>query len=253
MLVGGAGPWPSWLWGRTLCGAFGPTGGQGSLPTWLAAQPRLGTGLLLTHWRSGQVSAQLSVQPRGVWSWCGPIGGWGWVPDTNRLKGILFQNGAYQHLCYHGRMNFPKWLLPASQFLGGVPSCLLLLQEALQDQQMGLTQASFKLLPLHWDSEHVRFCVCPLRVESLLPITLWLFQTWTLLVFKAGHSFGSSSQCSTPGLGSPVWSLDRSFLGEYLGYCNIPPICGSSPQGCGFWPDCISSSPTCLVIPSLYL
>ena len=32
---------------------------------------------------------------------------------------------------------------------------------------MGLTQAPFKLLPLHWDSEHVRCCMHPLRMESV--------------------------------------------------------------------------------------
>ena len=51
-------------------------------------------------------------------------------------------------------------------------SCLLPLQESLQDQQMGLTQAPFKLLPLHWVSDHVRFCVCRTRTESLFPTAL---------------------------------------------------------------------------------
>ena len=48
----------------------------------------------------------------------------------------------------------------------GSPSCLLPLLEAPQDQQVGLTKAPFKLL-LPLVSEHVRFCVCPLRVESV--------------------------------------------------------------------------------------
>ena len=39
----------------------------------------------------------------------------------------------------------------------GCPSYLLSLWEALQDQQVGLTQTPFKLLPLPWDSECVRF------------------------------------------------------------------------------------------------
>ena len=54
------------------------------------------------------------------------------------------------------------------------PNCLLLLQETLQDQQVGLTQVSFKLLLLPWVLEHVKLCVHPLRVESLLPPTLWV-------------------------------------------------------------------------------
>ena len=53
-------------------------------------------------------------------------------------------------------------------------SCLLALWEAFQDQQVGLIQAPFKLLLLPWVLEHVRFCVHPLRVESLLfPTALW--------------------------------------------------------------------------------
>ena len=46
--------------------------------------------------------------------------------------------------------------------------CLLPLQEAFQDQQVDLTQAPFKLLLLPWVLECVRFCVCPLRVKSLI-------------------------------------------------------------------------------------
>ena len=44
-------------------------------------------------------------------------------------------------------------------------SCLLPLWAALQDQQMGLPQAS---VILHWVSEHESFCPCPLRMGSLL-------------------------------------------------------------------------------------
>ena len=56
------------------------------------------------------------------------------------------------------------------------PSCLLPLQEALQDQQVHLTQALFKCLLLPLISEHVKFCVHHLRVEFLFPTILWLSQ-----------------------------------------------------------------------------
>ena len=46
------------------------------------------------------------------------------------------------------------------------PSCLLPLLESLQDQLVGLTQAFFKLLPVHWDSEPVRFWLCPLSPRA---------------------------------------------------------------------------------------
>ena len=53
-------------------------------------------------------------------------------------------------------------------------SCLLPLWETLQDQQVGLTQAPFKLLLQPWVLECVRFCVHPLRMESLSPTAFWL-------------------------------------------------------------------------------
>ena len=48
-------------------------------------------------------------------------------------------------------------------------SCLLTLQEAPQGQKIDLTQASFKLLLQPCAPENVKFCVLPLRLESLFP------------------------------------------------------------------------------------
>ena len=63
------------------------------------------------------------------------------------------------------------------------PHCVLTLQEALQDQQVGLAEAVSKLLPLCWDSELVIFCIHPLRMESLVPTALQLSCTQASLVF----------------------------------------------------------------------
>lgn len=41
----------------------------------------------------------------------------------------------------------------------GSCSCLLPLWEAPQNQQMYLTRVPFKLLPLYWELEHVKFGV----------------------------------------------------------------------------------------------
>ena len=46
---------------------------------------------------------------------------------------------------------------------------LLPLQDTLQEQQ-----TPFELLTMPWFLEPVRFCVCPLRAESILPILLHL-------------------------------------------------------------------------------
>lgn len=45
--------------------------------------------------------------------------------------------------------------------------CLLPYQEVLEDQQVGVTQAPFRLLLLPWIPEYVGYCICPLRVESV--------------------------------------------------------------------------------------
>ena len=66
------------------------------------------------------------------------------------------QNGCQWCLCAQGELQLP------SASPGDSP-----------DQQVGLTQFSFKLLLLPWVLEHVRFCVHPLRVGSLFLPALW--------------------------------------------------------------------------------
>lgn len=127
-------------------------------------------------------------------------------------------------------MSSPKWLLPASLFLGGVLIASYL-WEAFQDQQVSLTQVPFRLLPLHWDSECVRCCVGPLRVESLFPIAFWLSYTKAQLAFKARNSEVSSSWCGIPGMGSLMWGSDPLILGENLCNCDSSPVCGSPESG----------------------
>ena len=61
------------------------------------------------------------------------------------------------------RIRYSKWLPPLSPFPRVSSSCPL----SLQDQQVGLTQASFKLLLLSWDFGYVGFFVCLLRAKSV--------------------------------------------------------------------------------------
>ena len=63
--------------------------------------------------------------------------------SVHEVVGAL-QNGYFQCLCPQGES-----------------SCLLPLWEALQDQQLPLTQAPFKLLLQSWVLEHVRFFLPP--------------------------------------------------------------------------------------------
>ena len=95
--------------------------------------------------------------------------------------------------------------------------CLLTLQEALRDQQVVLTQTHSKSLLLPWVPEHVRFCVGPLRVESLIshsPLAL-------LKASPAGHQsqtlWGFVFPVQDPWAGDPNVGLGPlTPWGEFL-------------------------------------
>ena len=111
-------------------------------------------------------------------------------------------------------------------------TCLLILWETPQDQQVGLLQAPFKSLLLSWVLDHVSLCVCPLSAESLFPTALWVSWKWSPLAFKAKYFRGSTFQCRIPGLGSHAsW--------ENFCSCNYSPLCGLPTSGIRF--DCTSS------------
>lgn len=60
----------------------------------------------------------------------------------------------------------------------------------------------------------VRFCVCPLKTQSLFPTALWLSCTQALLAFKARCSESSSSWCKTPGWASYCGTWSPHSLGR---------------------------------------
>lgn len=144
-------------------------------------------------------------------------------------------------------MNSLKQLLPVSITLGGVP-VVLSPQDALQDQQIHLTQVPFKLLPLCWDLEHVDFVSCPVRAASLFPTALQLSHVQVLLPFKArcsgAHLSGTGSlywRVSCEAQTSHLWRTSELRLSSYfqitdLGVCLdcIAPPTPPHPSHCGF-------------------
>lgn len=88
-----------------------------------------------------------------------------------------------------------------------ISSCLLPLQGALQDQQVGLTQRPFNSLFLPWVQEHVRFCVWPLKVESQFPTTPLLSQNKPRLERNFLETI-------LPGAGPLGWGIDVKIFGE---------------------------------------
>ena len=100
-------------------------------------------------------------------------------------------------------MSLWKWLLPVSVFPGWTPFAFCL----SESQQVHLTQAPFKPLLIPWVLEHVRFCVCHLRVQSI--------------------SYTSGSSESKPHLTSKI--KHHQFLGPWS------PVWGAC---CGAWIHC---------------
>ena len=146
-----------------------------------------------------------------------------------------------------------KWMSLMSVCLGWAP-VVLTLWETLQDQQVGLTQAPFKLLLLPWVPECVRTCVHHLGMESLFHTVLRHSQRWALLAFKARCCGGFSSWNRMPGVGSLIWDSDPSLLGENLCNCNYSPVCGLATWGYGTWLSGYSALLTyVVVVPSLYI
>lgn len=129
----------------------------------------------------------------------------------------------------NGLMSSAKSLLPFSLFQeeSQLPPAS---QEAPRDQQVVLTHAHFKYLPLCCD---MRFCACSLRVESLIPITFQLFHVQTLLALQPRHFGGLSSWCRTSGLGNLRWGLNPLLLREHLCICDYPSVWGSLTHRCG--------------------
>lgn len=54
-----------------------------------------------------------------------------------------------------------------------------------------------------------------------------------LLVLKSRHSGSSSSWCTTPGLGSPLWGSNPLLLKENLCSCDYLTLCGLPTHRCG--------------------
>ena len=111
-----------------------------------------------------------------------------------------------------------------------IPSCL-------QDKQVGLAQ-SFRLLLLPWVLEHVRLYVYPSRVESLFPTDCGSPQNKTPGL-QSQTFWGLVFLLQTPGLGSPMWSLDPLILGRTSALVIILFFVGHVPGSVGL--DCIVS------------
>ena len=65
--------------------------------------------------------------------------------------------------------------------------------------------------PFPWVVVRARFCLCPPRVESLLPLVLWKCYNQSLLAFKV--RFPGDSQVRKPDLGSEPSQQWENYFG----------------------------------------
>ena len=97
----------------------------------------------------------------------------GWWAGTGLGPKAYKRTPKWQHQYPRGRTSSPngchQCLCPQSKL-----QLLLPFWKNLQDQQVGLTRALIKLLLLSWVLDHVRFCVCPIRVEPISHSSLGL-------------------------------------------------------------------------------
>ena len=121
--------------------------------------------------------------------------------------------------------------------------CSPLLQETLQDQQVGLVWAHMRPQLILIGLGVTRPCIQPPRVEFLLPPVLWNCQDQTPLAFKARFSGGFSSYCQIPRLGNLTWGSELSLWCEnFCGVIVFQFVGHSSEYGICFYPDCAPST-----------
>ena len=113
-------------------------------------------------------------------------------------------------------------------------------QRTLQDQHVGLAQASMKTAPLAWVLVCVRPCVCPARLESLFPLVPWSSCNGDLLAFKAKCDGGSYPDARTPA-GEPGIGLRTHSCGRMPVIELVSRLWVAHSEGMGF--DYIVSVP----------
>ena len=143
-----------------LAGNFFTTGPPGSPQVFFFLFP-----LSFLQWPIGFLVAHDSA-PGARWV--------AWRPGSDEPE-EGFPGGAWQHrgLSSPGWASAPKWMPQVSMPPRWEPvtSCL---SQRLFKNSWWVQPGSFQTTACALGLEHVRFCVCPLRVVSLLPVALWL-------------------------------------------------------------------------------
>ena len=101
--------------------------------------------------------------------------------------------------------------------------------------------------PLLWVLMSVNFCLCPPRLEFLLPLILWKSHNQILLALKDRFPEDSKSLCQISRLGSLKWGSETSQQCEnFFGIIVLQSV-GHPPGGYGIWFDCVYTPTTILL------
>ena len=93
--------------------------------------------------------------------------------------------------------------------------------------------------PLLWVLVSVNFCLCPPRLEFLLPLILWKSYNQIPLALKDILSGDSQSLCQISRLGSLMWGSETSQQCENFFGITVLQSVGHPPGEYGIWFDCV--------------
>lgn len=119
------------------------------------------------------------------------------------------------------------------------------MQETLQEQKVGLTQAPLSLLPLLWVLEYVRFFFVLFETE----ISIFLSPLILLKVSPSGlQLWGLVFLVQDPQAGRPSMGLKPLVPLEEFLQCNYSPVCESLTLDYGTSLYCKSANPVCFIV-----
>ena len=95
--------------------------------------------------------------------------------------------------------------------------------------------------PSPWVLVHIKFYLCPPRMESLFPPVLW--KSCNSLAFKVRFHRDFWSLCQIPRLGSLMWGSEPSQQWENFFSIIVLQFVGCLPRGYGIWFYCDCAPP----------
>lgn len=247
-----------WLWGE-MCPRVGANTLVCVAGSWALQWRGTGLGVLGdcpmvgSLWWVWLASNQVTAWPGGLPKVLNGL--WVRLVHSAYISEGIVQNGICHHQCHCGRMNSPKWLLPASMFPEWTQFPVASKGRSprwANDCEPGSFQNAVSALSLR---------VCESLCESFKsgfsishsPLALLKVNSTFVQMFKS-KCYGASSWCRASRLVSPNWGSELSLLEKTSIIVMILPFVGCLPWHMDLVHTMSLAPPPCLVVvPSLYL